>query len=242
VRMNSLSVEVLPDAPRPSNSTSDSKSRQFHGSLMVAAWAYLAPIAFVIKRFGTGRIGVQVGGTPLPLVLHIVLMLLVVVLTIVGAVYALAEFGTGIIDHSSPHGHGELGIVVLCLAVLQTVLAFAGRCFNQVKNFQVIHIFGALVLFGLAVAQIFSGTQLYEDRFGSQWARDLRTAAAVGLCVLLSPVFIFSIPTRDDGLTSPTTAVEVVESDKQKKYGVEQSALDSPRSLEPTKSKVELEG
>uniref|UniRef100_A0A7S1ATV7 Cytochrome b561 domain-containing protein n=1 Tax=Noctiluca scintillans TaxID=2966 RepID=A0A7S1ATV7_NOCSC len=89
-----------------------------HGSLLIVAWAFLAPGAFLVKRHAPiiPRLNLtrMVKGYPLHFLIHACLMLAVVLLTIIAVSIAVAGF-----DRRALYGHLPVGFAVVAVAFIQ---------------------------------------------------------------------------------------------------------------------------
>ena len=157
-----------------------------HGAIMTVAWAYLAPLAILAKRFGPG-LGCsrnQNATYPLPFVLHAGLMGITIACTVAMVILALAEFSG---DNS--RDHKTVGLIVLCLSLLQLVMQVAKppRSSDYRKYFYYGHAVQGVVCYALAMSQMFTGPRDYNDMHpDSAFGDNLRIVAACGIAFFVT--------------------------------------------------------
>ena len=93
---------------------SDFDDAHTHGRIMVAIWAYWVPLAVIIKVLGAFVCKGEVFGYPIPVFIHMVMMIIAMCLTTVFASIALSDF-----DNRVDYGHRELGVTLLAIGWIQ---------------------------------------------------------------------------------------------------------------------------
>ena len=165
-----------------------------HGALHILAWAYLAPLGVLVKRFGSflgmGTVGTE--NTPVPFVVHATVMFCVIVLTIAMTALALAQF-----DGVDSKTHRALGITVMVLAIAQLVMQ-VGKCSEESSMrvyFRIVHVFCGLVAYVLATAQLFVGARDLRDKYAADgsFADGCVAAAIVGICLFVLSFVVLSV-------------------------------------------------
>lgn len=158
-----------------------------HGSLLLVSWAFLAPMAFIIKRNPTTLLdlSVKVCGYPLAFLLHAILMLTSVVFTITGVLIALIGF-----DRRALLGHFPIGVVVFCVVVFQPIPALFCRPEHgepRRKYFNWIHWAGGGIALSLGAVNVILGTMNYKTLWSNCIAPSFIgcAAAGIGFCVVV---------------------------------------------------------
>uniref|UniRef100_A0A3P9PTL8 Putative ferric-chelate reductase 1 n=1 Tax=Poecilia reticulata TaxID=8081 RepID=A0A3P9PTL8_POERE len=141
---------------------SDGKQQMIraHGCLMLLAWMTLCPVGMMVARYLRRSSQVQMFGKDLWFVIHISVMSITVVTTIIAFILAFSYLG------GWEYGiHQVLGCLVLCLALIQPILAFM-RCAPQHPRrflFNWAHFVIAVSLKLLAVATVFTGMDMMDS-------------------------------------------------------------------------------
>lgn len=135
-----------------------------HGAFMICAWAFFAPVAWLIKRhvktLPSLNLGRKVAGFPLAFLLHGGLMLSAVICTIIGVSIAFADF-----DWRSIGAHGPIGIIVFILAIWQPLPAILCRPSHESPRriwFNRVHRTGGALALLLGALNVILGTMNYR--------------------------------------------------------------------------------
>uniref|UniRef100_A0A087Y672 Putative ferric-chelate reductase 1 n=2 Tax=Poecilia TaxID=8080 RepID=A0A087Y672_POEFO len=136
-----------------------------HGCLMLLAWMTLCPVGMMVARYLRRSSQVQMFGKDLWFVIHVSVMSFTVATTIIAFILAFSYLG------GWEYGiHPVLGCLVLCLALIQPILALM-RCAPQHPRrflFNWAHFVIAVSLKLLAVAAVFTGMDMM-DSSGDGW-------------------------------------------------------------------------
>ena len=194
----SVEVDLLEGSNTDTTSSSKEDKVQAHAVIQTIVWAFLVPLAVLIKRFG-GK-SVKVGGFPVPFIVHAVLMLISVILTICMVSLGLAEF-----DNGTEKAHKETGIVVMCTAIVQ-VLMQGGKPADDSPHrpiFYGVHAGLGLITMIIAYATLFTGAENYERLYGGDFA-DIRIVIYVSIGIFA----LFAILLTVHQLTTKTEEKE----------------------------------
>lgn len=171
-----------------------------HAAVQTLVWAFLVPLAVLVKRFGPMGTKAEVKGYPVPFVVHAFLMVVGVILTISMVALALEEF-----EGRTEKGHKGTGITVMSAAILQVVMQVA-KCDGDSPRrviFKAVHMGVGVATMALAFATLFTGLNNYERLYsGDNFARDTRVAVIVGLVTFVVAYIVASVVKARTGTPS----------------------------------------
>ena len=177
-----VGCEGAPNFPLSSGTPSNRHTLVIiHGTLLLLAWAFIAPTAYLIKHnmVHYSCLTSKVYNLPLGFVLHGSLMLTAVLFTIVGVGIALHSF-----DHRAVYGHLQIGVLVLCLAIWQPLPALFCRPAHGNKRrpaFNRVHRWGGFLCLILGGLNTFLGFLNYKTLWDNCNAPNFLVAVLVGL-------------------------------------------------------------
>ena len=164
------------------------KKVKAHAVLQVLVWAYLAPLAILIKRFGPMACK-PVGKYPLPFVLHAGMMFVSIVLTVASTGLALNKF-----DGGTKHGHRGLGVVVMVCTLVQMLMQVSKCEHDDPKRayFRGAHALLGMATYAMATAQLFTGARNYNRLYEEDFAKRVRVASGVGLGLFVAAFLLLT--------------------------------------------------
>jgi len=172
-----------------------------HGACMLMAWAFIAPIAAIIKRhqfilpFGLSE--VKVGKFPIGFVIHGVMMLTAVLLTLIGGIIALGGF-----DRRAVFGHFPIGLIVIVLAFWQPLPAIFCRPEHDSprrKYFNWVHGIGGRVCIFLGVVNVFLGCFNFQTLWDNCTSMGWWIPAALGVLTAIVLAILMECRARKGG-------------------------------------------
>mmetsp|Transcript_41574 Transcript_41574/g.75347 ORF Transcript_41574/g.75347 Transcript_41574/m.75347 type:complete len:367 (+) Transcript_41574:56-1156(+) len=190
------------DSGRPSHTSPVSRGLvHLHGACMLLAWAFIAPLAAVIKRhqfrlpFGLAE--VRVRKFPLGFVLHGAMMLTAVVLTLIGGIVALGAF-----ERRAVAAHFPIGVAVILLAFWQPLPAIFCRPEHDSprrKYFNWIHGGGGRLCIFCGVLNVFLGCYNFQTLWDNCTALGWWIPAAFGVFTSLVLAIVMECVARKGG-------------------------------------------
>eukprot|EP00656_Telonema_subtile_P010212 TRINITY_DN14892_c0_g1_i3.p1 TRINITY_DN14892_c0_g1~~TRINITY_DN14892_c0_g1_i3.p1 ORF type:complete len:286 (-),score=65.55 TRINITY_DN14892_c0_g1_i3:62-919(-) len=161
-----------------------------HGSLLLIAWALLAPLGFIIKRNPNTLFDLsgKVCGYPLAFLLHGIMMSTAVCFTVTGVLIALIGF-----DQRALFGHYPIGVVVFIVVAIQPFPALFCRPDHgqpKRKYFNWVHWLGGGLALTLGAINVILGTMNYRTLWNNCIAPTFIgcAAASIGFVAVLGIV------------------------------------------------------
>ena len=151
-----------------------------HGSIMVAVWAYWVPLSVIIKVLGPFVCKREVFGYPIPVLIHMFMMVMAMCFTTVFASFALSDFNNRV-----DYGHRELGITLLVIGWIQVLsgLVRPGRESQYRKYWGWGHVLFGISVVIIAIAQMASGVENIKRLFPND-SNDVQIVLIVGLVTM----------------------------------------------------------
>ena len=151
-----------------------------HGRIMVAVWAYWVPLSVIIKVLGALVCKREVFGYPIPVLIHMFMMVMAMCFTTVFASFALSDFNNRV-----DYGHRELGITLLVIGWIQVLsgLVRPGRESQYRKYWGWGHVLFGISVVIIAIAQMASGVENIKRLFPND-SNDVQIVLIVGLVTM----------------------------------------------------------
>ncbi|OMO82799.1 Cytochrome b561, eukaryote [Corchorus olitorius] len=178
-----LSGKIVLDKP----SSSRNKGKIVHGVLCTFGWGFLIPIGALVARYGKQYLGQG----PAWFYIHIACQCIGYLLGLVGGIIGILLW-KGVFGGGSIHGigsHQYIGIVLLCLGVIQVIVGFFFRPQKEDKKriyFNVFHYLIGYGSIGLSIANVFLGFKLVHLKVGA-WPQ-LTYIVAISFLVCIAAI------------------------------------------------------